>query len=355
MPPFVTARVDDASGSSSLFGKSKKSANYHFQYLDKLNEHNYIPNIGLFIDDISSEDSKIIKSKFDHKKAEFSPHAFKDPRNIAEKLIYMKHTGEEFTEEELKNNFKRVDEKFSQWKIKPSRCLNAHFGEVGIGAIPFLKERGQIFRMEAMRFGKLYADPKAWDWNPKPFSSLGYIFDFIPDYPDFFYVISSPNVSGKDDSNAPATDLLLGCTPFWNENPYNDVEKAAQRGAKQIKRGLDNLFFGCIITHEQRIATLSIEEWDKILSSIDRLTYKYEKIFKSYEYIAQYAKNKVKSHIKEAKYDFHSKKIKCTLNGETDMPLQLYIFVDKDNEVEYKFGTIPAFTGSTTVSFKLEK
>lgn len=361
MPPFVTFRIDDVSGSNSLFGKDKKSANYHFQYLDKLNEHNYIPNVGLYIDDISLEDGKIIKSKYDHQQAEFSPHAFKDPKNIADQLIYMKHTGEEFTKEELEKNFKRVDEKFAKWGIKPSKVLNAHFGEVGVNALPFLKERGQTYTMMGLKFGKTWASSEGWNWNPNPFGHLGYMYDFMPDHEDFFCVVSSlnlitnPNLSRKDDSTAPNFDFLFSCTSFWNENPYNDVEKAAKRGAEQIKRGLDNLFFGCLFTHEQRIATLSIDEWDEILSRIDRLTSEYNKIFKSYSYIAQYAKDKLNSHIKKVSHDPYSKKIKCTLDGKTDMPLQLYVFVDKGDEVEYKFESVPAFTGSITISFQVKK
>ncbi len=356
MPPFVTTRIDDASGSNSLFGKKEDSANLHFRYLDSFNKYGYIPNIGLFIDDISDEDAKIIKPKYEAKLAEFSPHAFTDPENFADRLIYMKHDGSEFSHTELEKNFSHVDAKFSQWGIRPSRVLNAHFGEVGINALPFLKKKGQVFNTTIRKFGRSYFDPEAHGWNPRPFSSPGYGFDFMPDHPDFFTIVSQPMVNpGKDDSRTPIVDFLWGCTPFWNENPYNDVEKAAERGAEHIKRGLDNLFFGCLTTHEQRIATLSIEEWGELLSRIDGLTYKYDKIFKSHSYIAQYAKNKVKSHIKEANYNPHSKEIKCTLEGETDMPLQLYIFIDKDRGVEYKFESVPAFDDSTTISFEVEK
>jgi len=355
MPPFVTAKIDDVSGSNSLFGKKENSANLHFRYLDSLNKYGYLPNIALFIDDISDEDGKIIKLKYDNKLADFSPHAFADPKNINEKPIYMKHDGSEFSEEELKRNIAKVDAKFSKWGIKLSKVLTAHFGEIGVNALPFLKERRQVFSIPIMRFGKHYNDPKAWDWDPKPYSNPAYTFDFIPDYPDFFCVVCTYDQVGIDDYTTPHFDFLFSCTPFWNENPYVDVEKAAKRGAEHIKRGLDSLFFGCLLTHEQRIATLSIEEWDKVFSRIDELTSKYDKIFRSYEYIAQYAKNKVKSHIKEASYNSSSKEIKCTLNGETDMPLQLYIFRDKDKGVEYKLETIPAFTGSITVSFKVEK
>lgn len=355
MPPFVTAKVDDVSGSNSLFGKREDSANSHFRYLDSLNEHGYLPNIGLYIDDIGNEDGKVIKLKYDAKLADFSPHAFRDPKNIREKPIYMKRDGSEFTEEELKRNIAKVDAKFAKWGTKLSKVLTSHFGEVGLNALPFLKGRGAVFSTVPMRFGKLYTDPKAWDWNPKPYSNPGYVFDFMPDHPDFFCVVCTYEQVGIDDYAAPHFDFLFSCTPFWNENPYSDVKKAAERGAEHIKRGLDSLFFGCLLTHEQRIASLSIKEWNEILSRIDELTSKYDKIFKNFEYICQYANNKVKSRIREANYNPHLKEIKCTLEGETDMPLQLYVFIDKDRGVEYKFESVPTFDDSTTISFRMEK
>ena len=52
-PPFVAFRVDDANGSANLFGKRPDSANRGFGYLYALHEHGYIPNVGLFVDDIS--------------------------------------------------------------------------------------------------------------------------------------------------------------------------------------------------------------------------------------------------------------------------------------------------------------
>ena len=353
MPPFVTARIDDASGTANIFGKKRNSANKKFRYLDTLNRYGYIPNVGLFIDDIISEDIFTMRIKYEEGKAEFSPHAFTDPQNIGEKLIYMKHSGEEFSEKELEDNFRRVDKKFFSWGMKPSRVVNAHFAEIGINSLPFLKERGQIYTMNIIRFGRAYADPKGRDWNPKPYGYCGFIFDYMPEDNSFFNVISHPFISLKDDSTAPRFDFLWGCTPFWKESPYNDVEKAAKRGAEQIKRGLDNLFFGCLMTHEQRIATLSIEEWERILSLINETITSYKPIFVGYDYIAQYAKSKIESRLTKAHYIPEARKIECYLEGKTNILTKLYIFIERKGEIEYTLGDIPPFQKSIDVSFKL--
>jgi hypothetical protein len=121
----------------------------------------------------------------------------------------------------------------------------------------------------------------------------------------------------------------------------------------QIKRGLDSLFFGNVMCHEQRIAALSLEEWRAIFTKVEKLTSKYHKIHKSYEYIAQYAKNKFGCRILEAAHDPSEGKVSCILKGGTDMPLQVYVFRDKNEGVEYHFETIPPFKESVTVSYQL--
>ncbi|HRR95190.1 MAG TPA: hypothetical protein P5150_00435, partial [Candidatus Ratteibacteria bacterium] len=129
MPPFVTGRIDDASGSGSSVSKYPETVN-GLKYLDILNKYKFIPNIGLFIDDLKEEDDKKIREKHYDGLAEFSPHAFSDPENKNEFPIYLKHSGEEFSDSELKENFEKVDIKFGKIGINISKTLNAHFGEV---------------------------------------------------------------------------------------------------------------------------------------------------------------------------------------------------------------------------------
>lgn len=105
MPPFVTARIDDCSGSGTRYLINENSAAVNFRYIDALNKHGYIPNLGLFIDDITDNDGKIIKEKYEKKLAEFSPHAFGEGQDRKNKyLIYMNHNGEEYSKEELRTN-----------------------------------------------------------------------------------------------------------------------------------------------------------------------------------------------------------------------------------------------------------
>ncbi|MCS7181135.1 MAG: hypothetical protein NZ891_07305, partial [bacterium] len=241
MPPFVTARVDDVSGAGSKVAKIKETVE-NFKYVDILNSYGIVPNLGLFIDDIQDTDIKTIREKYFERKADFSPHAFSDPYNKNEFPIYMKHNGEEFSDNEIKENFQKVDKKFQIFGIKPSITVNAHFGELGLKALPYLKERNQTFLMNIIKPGKTYSDPKAHIWDLKPYGKINFSLSEIPEDNEFFNVLSLPfRIEEKlTDEKKVDFDFLYKCTNFSGENNDVDIKKAVRRGIFQIERGLEN-------------------------------------------------------------------------------------------------------------------
>ncbi|MCM8784796.1 MAG: hypothetical protein NC827_01335 [Candidatus Omnitrophica bacterium] len=352
MPPFITARIDDVSGSGSKVVKYKETVE-RFKYVDILNRYKIVPNLGLFIDDIEKDDILSIREKYFEKQAEFSPHAFSDPVNKNEYPIYMKHNGQEFSDNELKENFNRVDIKFELFGIKPSITLNAHFGEVGIKSLSYLKERNQNFLMNIIRVGKAYSDPKSHIWDLKPYNKINFSLSEIPEDNDFFNVLSLPLKIEEKSSNEknPDFDFLYKCTNFWNENNSTDTKRAIKRGIFQIKRGLENKFFGCLMTHEQRISFLKIEEWEEIIKGIINSIGMKNKIFKNYDYISLYAKNLKSISIEKIDFD---KNLEIILKGGTKINLYLYIFYDRDDEVIENFLEIPPFESYTKLNFKIQ-
>lgn len=351
MPPFITTRIDDVSGGGSKVAKCIEIVK-GLKYVDVLNKYNIIPNLGLFIDDIMEEDIKFIREKYYEKLAEFSPHAFSDPENINEFPIYMKHNGEEFSDGELKENFKKVDKKFEYFNIKPSKTVNVHFGEIGLKALPYLKERNQTYLMNIIKVGKPFSDPRAHIWDLKPYGKIHFSLSEIPEDNDFFNVMSLPyRIEEKiSDEKNPDFDFLHKCTNFWNESSYSDVKRAIKRGVFQIKRGLENKFFGCLMCHEQRISFLKIEEWEEIIKGIISQIGIKDKIFKSYDYISEYSKNLKSVSIEKIEIE---KNLQITLKGKTKIPLYLQIFYDKKDEVTYSFLEVPIFENYTILSFKI--
>jgi len=356
MPPFVTMRIDDCSGSCNRFG-----------WIDIANKHGYIPNVGIFPDNISDEDAKVVKEKYDAGLAEFSPHAFKWTDMIYWDSNLPEHdAGKERTKDELKRLFAKLDKQLETWGIGQSRVLNSHWGEVGRNAIPFLLERGVAAMLEPYWIGEPYF---GWhlDWKPRPYGNFSYYFDRHPEFPDIFCVGSSydrrPFVQGYSDEyvewkgdryrfkgfdEASAPDIIGRTHP-----PLRTVEEIARAGSEEIRMGLDNMFVGTIVTHEQRISFHSLEEWDAILTRIDLLTAKYDKMHRGWDYVAEYAKNKIDSQITQANFDQASRNVNCALKGRASMPLYLYVFKNSGESVEHMFQEVPAFKDSTTVTFNI--
>jgi len=353
MPPFLTARIDDVSGSGSPVGKYRETVE-ELKYLDILNKYNFIPNLGLFIDDINEKDEKKIREKYYDELAEFSPHAFSDPKNINEFPIYLKHSGEEFSKEELEENFKRVDIKFSKIGINMSKTLNPHFGEIGLNALPFLKERGVRFFMNPIKIGRVWKNPDSKKWELKPYGKPFFSLDYIPEDSYFFNVISLPpklDISSSNlDSEKPDFDFLYGCTTFWNENKKVDIKKAIERGTRQIKRGLENGFFGCLMTHEQRISHIPLDEFEKIISGIYRNLKEIPLIFKSYDFISQYAESRANYKIEKIEIN---NQISILLKGKNKMEQLLYLFTEQNSIPKIRFLKVPTFEKQILLNFPI--
>jgi hypothetical protein len=350
MPPFVTARIDDASGSGSRYLINQDSAARSFRYIDTVNRFGYRPNVGLFTDDITEEDAAVLKRKFEQGLAEFSAHAWTETRFI---YINRVRAGNgkrmvEYTPGELRQAFDKLDRQFAKWGIKPSKTVNSHCFSPGVNALPFLKDRGETFTMFAGKFGYDYYDPSAFAWNPKPYGDPGFTCDYMPEHPDFFNaqahrykVLRGGKINDAD------IDILYGNTTFGKESPTNRLAAAAQRGAEAIRLGLDSLFFGCLFAHEQRIASLTTAEWGKVLSDIDSATSKYKRLFQNYDYISEYAKSRFDTGIAEATCDPLSRKIRLKVVGESVLPLKLYRF--SGDSLGYEFREIPAFDGEQSI------
>ena len=347
MPPFVVARIDDVSFAGSPVAVCRETV-AELKWLDVLNRHGFIPNAGLYVDDIRESDVRILREKYHDGLAEFSPHAFRDPENTNAFPIYMKHNGEEFSEETLKSNFERVDRKFSEWSITASKTLNAHFGEVGLNALPFLKQRGQRYLMNPIRMGKPYSDTAAHKWNVDPYDKPHFCLGVIPEDKDFFNVTSHPG-GIEPGSNS---DFLWGYTTFWNENASIDVQKAIEKGIFTIARGLESGFFGCLCTHEQRISHVPLKQWEEIARGISDGIKGIPHIFKSYDYISSYAENRTFYRIEKVEFD---RKISVWLKGRNGMMQYLYLFLDRDGETEESFLEVPTFEKDVVLNFKLKE
>ena len=354
MPPFVTIRIDDCSGAPNRFG-----------WVWTLNKHGFVPHVSLFTENIGEKEAQAIKELYDAGAAEFSFHAFTWTKQIfwESKSPTDHDTGREFSEEELTGFFKRMDELSRKWGIEWSKVLTAHFGEVGKNVVPFLKERGITYLGIPYTFGTPYGAaplqlPETDLRKVKPFKGQGGIIDRHPEYPELFVVYPSYEdvpktiqqmltVKGVIAPNGQKYDFL------WETGRDKvDVELGAWFASFGIKHALDSLFPAVLVTHEQNISVLNDEEWDSLLAKVDKLTGKYVKAFRSWSYIAEYAKNLQNLKIKRVETDPAENELDCCLMGQTKMPLYLYVFKGDSEHIDQSFTMIPPCDGEVSIKLK---
>jgi len=329
MPPFATVRIDDASGSGSAFHAGPHGAAHRFRYVEALNCAGWKANVGLFIRDIPAKDHAALRLAVRGGGAEFSAHAFTEINDHPDHLIYMTHDGREYDWPELERNFAEVDAAFARFGVPLAPVLNCHYYEMGERALLPLRERGCRYLMTEIRAGVTYSDERARDWFPEPYGHFGYILGPLVDHPEFFNCLSQYN--GPGGRNAGAADALHRFTTFAEEAAQNDPEGAGRKAAAMVRRGLDNLFFGVIMTHEQRIASLTGEEWERLLQATEKGLAGYERIPVRYSEVCRYALRRYRSRLEAV--TVHEQALECRFAALERANLLLSVFAEADGQI----------------------
>jgi hypothetical protein len=256
--------------------------------------------------------------------------------------------------------FRRADLFWAETGIRPSRVVNTHYDNPGANSLPFLKARGQDLQMFAALFGERYESHYKAPWSRAPYGSIGMIFDYMPvpegvpgvNARDFFnaeahyyYAHQLAKTGHIDDSNIDFTEL--GATMKGCRRDDNDLAAAAENIVRQVRMGLDAMFFGCMMAHEQGLGVLTVAEMDEILTIADRSLSRYDRLTASYEHIAEYAKCHVDTRLASAHEG--SAGISCRLAGASTLPLKLYVWQDEGDGCAYTFREAPAFGGSASL------
>jgi uncharacterized membrane protein len=356
MPPFVTMRIDDCSGEPN-----------DFKWVKVLNKHGFIPHLSLFIDNIGKRKSEVIRELYENKLAEFSVHAFTWTKQVywKPKSPLNHNEGTEYSEEELKRFFEKIDMLSQKWGIKWSKVFLAHFGEAGRNVIPFLKERGIRYLAIPYAFSTPYGlSPLGLSRTRlkglKPFGGQCGVIDYHPDDQNLFIIAPDYSIVPKA-----VYKMLIdkGVVSPQGQN-YDflwevaqtkvDVNLAAWYAAFGIKLCLGSLMPAVLTTHEQPISMLTEKELDEIFSLIDKLTSCYRKIYRSWSYIAEYAENLYNSKLIYANYSVDTEEVQCRLKGGSSKTLYLYVFENFGEKIKQKFKEIPPYKGEITISFKVE-
>jgi hypothetical protein len=343
MPPFVRLRLDDCGGH---WRDAEDLA-----FVDVLNAFGHVPNLSLCMRAVRPSGAHRIKELFDARRADFSPHTL-DP-DVS--LFYGDERGE-YSASRLAELMTEMDGQLAAWGIRPSRVLSDHNHEWSERAIPFLIERGIVFKMNVTCPGETWSGIHV-DWQPAPYGQLDYVFDTIPGHPEFFVAFNHFPTLAAARTAFPGGRFLFDRDGGFGENKWdflngltrstlgwNDLTAMAHRYAAHMRLGLDSLFFGGAITHSHFLRDLSPGELEEVLLGADRLMPRHEKTFISYDYIAEYARGKVETHLTEVDVADDGR-TRVTIAGRATVPLQLYVFRDVDDGVEHRLETVGTCDG----------
>jgi len=324
IPPFVTMSFDDCSG------------RHDFRYLDICTQYGYTPLVSVFLDNIQEKHRPMLRGKAEAGEILINTHGWD-----YYKLHYYDFGVEDYSEEQVRRLFQQEDEFYRWLGVNPCHIAVCHYGDMGVRALPYLKQRRRTFIRTPTHVGVRRADQCLTDagggyW---PYDSTARFYDVLPDDDDF-YIFGSFNVRYL-------ADFLTVATLSLRESPFNDIEKAAELAASQMRNGLGDGFFADVLTHEQKLGVLTLQEWDRILARTAEKTSRFEKIFSHHDDIAAYLKSKDGTWL--ARIEGLNGGVRCALSGRAERPLQLSLFVDVDGGAERRYVDVLAFEGQIEV------
>lgn len=321
IPPFVTMSWDDCEG------------RHDFAFVDIANSYGFKPMPSLFIANVPDRLFPKIRAGMQSGEIHYNSHAL----DYYRLLIYNFGKGE-CSREELESNFAFADAFWERVGAYPGETLRFHWGEYGVRALPFLKERGHRFFCPALQTGLHKADMCLQDgfW---PYGLQTCYYDYLPDDHDFFAFAAMLARHQED--------FLTGCTPYLRESERTDVEKAAGNAALQIRHGLRAGFYAEIVTHEQKFDAVSMDEWDRILDRTRTMTHAYEKIYASHDEIGRYLRGRDGVRIEEVSTDGAA--VRCTLAGGTPAPLRFSVFRNEGDAIVREYRNVDAFEGQAAL------
>jgi hypothetical protein len=325
MPPFVTLRVDDASGRHEL------------RYAEVMVRHGHTPLISCFLDRIPDRVLPLMKATSDAGTVDWDAHAF----DYYALIPYRFGVGE-YTDSELETIFGRLERWYAERGLRTPRTAYFHWGEVGIRALPYLKASGRTFLYSTYNPGQLKWERLFPNWWPYGLNSLFY--DYFPEDPEVY------NVGAGLPRHLIAPDVLTGCTTWAGENSANDMEKAAGRSAHAVRLALDSGFFAEMGTHEQKFAVLTLDEIDRWLALLGQQITDYGPKLVGHELAATYTKARDESWLASAIVEA-SGKIRLSLEGAADLPQELAVFENEGQGVIRCWEAVPAFGQNQQIEF----
>jgi len=318
IPNFILLSVDDCSGA------------HQFAYAAAAREQGVQPLISLLIDEVGPGLYPVIRDLAKSGDIFFNTHAF----TYYNLFTYRFGLGE-YTEREMEACFQKERRWLGELAAPQAQTVRLHWGEYGLRALPYYKKDGRVFLCPALQPGLLKADMDLRD-GYAPYNLQTCYYDTLPDDPDFFCYASMPARG--------AEDFLTGATVYAGESRENDIHKAIQQGSDHLTKLYRAGFFGELVTHEQKIGVLDLDEWGKILGGIRNTLAAFSPIPVSHDYLGKYLRSR--RGITPIKAERGEDKVRLFFQGESEEPVRITVVT----ECGAQEGEISPFQDETEVS-----
>ena len=278
MPPLITMRVDDATGSDG-------GVTDNFNWVKICNEFRLIPWCGTFNDMISPEYIPTLKNLIDNNKATAFPHSFTWNNDF----IYFNHNNlESFDAAE---NTRLARDFYVRNGLKLSNYLVPHYYEISSDALPEIKAMGGDFLGIHMLPDQLYySEPQDLWLNCGPYRLNR---NGIAERSGPVYYGGNVTLNGIEFFNC-LTEIRDDGSYEWF--PDNDVVSTVARGIRHLRRSLNSMVLSSLFTHEYYISPISTSNWREIISQVTTAISGYSPEYTSTDYAVRYirARNNIK-------------------------------------------------------------
>lgn len=390
IPPLVTMRVDDVVGS----GRQQWDETPLY-WVKTVNKYSFKPWLSLFIYNLTPEGIDELKALVNSGSATASPHALgrpprpessqehfdayyeyqmvKDhfipeyyhPRAIPylseyyDEFIFFDHNNRKpWSDEVAAKALKAVDDWYAEIGPLPrSNYLIAHWGEMGSNTISHVADKWNIeFIAKSKILDKawgddaptikqgpfnLYEEPVAG--RPKkdaPSYRSSYSADFIELAGKEFFAFSS----------------TISDITGYELQPDNDVEATADRGIRTLSRGLESKSLAVLFTHEtDYIFRVKPENWDAIFRKISQGIAPYNPVYMTVDDALKIIRAHHTSAIRHSSFNPEKGKLEISLTGHTDVPTNVFVYREVNNEVREMPVEIPVFEDSIKIEVKLDE
>lgn len=332
MPNFVTMRVDDVQGG--------------LWWARTANQYGLKPWLGLFYGIMSDANAAELASIVNAGGATASIHSISDGS-----AFYFNHGVGNWPDSTMAANFASGTSWHTAHGIPISKVVIPHYYEMGTNAFTGLASWGVEYVGTVLTPGSQYMSSSPWIVGGpyQLYESESVTGSSSLMYADALPIPGHPELTGQ----------FFNClTEIRDESgyewaPFNDVTVSVDHAMAQLRRSLDSMTLATLFTHEQNIQSVTQASWQAEMSSITSQLAPYAPIYVTMDEACRYLRAKHRSTISSVSYDAAAQRLTTVISGSADVTTQFFVFSDPGTGIVQSTYAIPAFSGSTQVTFNV--